>query len=87
MRYIKMTERRQNALNTVARYFGFEQPETLLIFEMSERLPEEKFDDIVCKAAFDTIEEAEYLAYIEAQACAEDDISGFSGFADEEWWG
>lgn len=82
-----MTERRQNALNTVARYFGLEQPETLLIFEMSERLPEEKFDDIVYKAAEDAIEEAEYLSYIEAQAQAEDDISGLGGFADEEVWG
>ena len=82
-----MTERRQEALNSVATYFGLEQPETLLIFEMSERLPEEKFDDIVWKAAADAIEEAEYLEYIEDEYEAEDDISGFGGFADEEWWG
>lgn len=82
-----MTQNRQNALDRVAQYFGLEQPETILIFEMSERLPEEKFDEIVCKAADDTIEEAEYLAYIEAEYEAENDISGFSGFADEEWWG
>ena len=42
-----MTEVRQTTLNNAATFFGLEAPQTIEIFTMSERLPEEQFDDAI----------------------------------------
>lgn len=42
-----MTTNRQTILNNCATYFGLEAPQTIEIFAMSERLPEEQFDDAI----------------------------------------
>lgn len=42
-----MTPNRQTTLNNCATYFGLEAPQTIEIFTMSERLPEEQFDDAI----------------------------------------
>lgn len=42
-----MTTNRQTTLNNCATYFGLEAPQTIEIFTMSDRLPEEQFDDAI----------------------------------------
>jgi hypothetical protein len=42
-----MTNDRQTILNNCATFFGLEAPQTIELFTMSERLPEEQFDDAI----------------------------------------
>ena len=72
-----MTNRRAALLNNTVQFFGHEHPTTIEIFTISERCPEEQFDDTIsylfncrmhdhiaeCYNSCEADEEGEYIDY------------------------
>jgi hypothetical protein len=78
-----MTENRQKILNNCIIFFGFEAPQTIELFAISERCPEEQFDDalrIIYLARVDEYEAEHQFWDEEDETSVPIDYSDESGF-------